>query len=252
MKANQYFSILVLVTLILSACAQAPEPTATARVVVVTATLPPATNTPQPTQTPRPTSTEIPVVQGCTGESPYEDWECFQGQGFEIWLPASFVGGGDPADLAAVAQVFRDAGQEQMAASVEQNIGLILFYALDTTINNPNNFYSNVNVVKEQNSILTDWTIQDYVDLSISQLNNINGIQLLESEEFIIQGYEAYRLISEYDLNLLLGIPGTSRAVQYIAKNGDTVWVLTYSTAIEEYDDRLLDFDASAMSFVEK
>ena len=254
MRMMGYLAALSIGILVLTACAQAPEPTPTARIIVVTATFPPATATPQPTQTPQPTNTETPPAPTgeCVGGSPREDWECFLGQGFEIWLPASFVGGGDPADLVQVAELFRQQGQEQMAASIEANIGLILFYALDTTVNNPNNFYSNVNVVKEQNSILSNWTIEDYVDISISQLNNMDGITLLESSEFSIPGFGAYRLVSEYDLSILLAMPGTSRAVQYLAKEGDTVWVLTYSTAIEEYDARMLDFDTSAASFVEK
>jgi hypothetical protein len=250
-KIGQAF-VIMLGALLITSCAQAVFlPTATARIIVVTATLPPSTPTPQATQTPLPAATE-PVALGCQSTSPNNGWECFQGAGFELWLPESYVGGGDPSDLLAVTDILRNAGQEALASSLEANIGQILFYAIDTTISNPTNFYSSVNVIKEQNPILESWTIEDYMDASLSQLANMEGIQILESGEFTIAEYEAYRLISEYDMNVFFGAPGFYRTVQYLVKNGDRAWVLTYATANEEYDSRLTDFDTSAKSFVER
>jgi len=249
-----YITLILAGSLLLSACAQAPQPTATARIIVVTATAPPASAAPQPTRTPTPIPPKpippTPTEETVSG-TPFEDWELFEGDGFAVWLPKSFVGGSNAQDLADVVKVLRDSGQEQLAQSLEANLSYIKFYALDTTVNNPNNYFTNLNVILEQNAILNSWTAEDYVDLSLSQLNQMNGVEILDVLPFSIPGFEAYKLLAEYDMMVLMGIPGTARSSQYLLKNGDRVWVLTYFTSVEEYADRSADFDASAMSFTE-
>ncbi|MEX1247847.1 MAG: hypothetical protein WEA61_05150 [Anaerolineales bacterium] len=194
-----------------------------------------------------------PAAQsGAAAGVPGEGWELFKGDGFEVWLPESFAGGSSPGDMAEVVQLFRDAGQEQMAQSVEASSAYIRLYAIDTAINNPNNYFTNMNVILEQNSLLKDWSIDDYVDVSMSQLNNIDGITVLDSGPFDIAGFDAYWLLSEYDMSVLMGLPGLARITQYLLKNGDHVYVLTYGTSAEEYNDRVSDFETSALSFIEK
>jgi hypothetical protein len=119
-------------------------------------------------------------------------------------------------------------------------------------ISNSNKTYTNVNVIREQNPALVDYTIQDYVDISLSQLQAVNGITVIDQKEVSIPGFDAYLLIEEYDLSQLLGAEGTSKADQYLLKSGDTVWVITYTTDISEYTVRHADFETSAQSFTLK
>jgi hypothetical protein len=193
----------------------------------------------------------LAACSGGGGAAP-STWETFEGDGFSLTLPSTFQGGGDQQDFAEVAQMFRNAGQETLAQSVEANAGFILLYAADTVINNQNKTYTNVNVIREQNPALVDFTIQDYVDASIAQLTAVSGITIVDQRAVSIPGFEAYLLIEEYDLSQLLGAEGTSKADQYLLKSGDTVWVITYTTDISEYTARHADFETSALSFTLK
>ncbi len=186
------------------------------------------------------------------GAASPRSWETFEGDGFSFTLPSTFDGGSNQQDFARIAQMFRDAGQESLAQSVEANAGFILLYAVDTVKNNTNNTYTNVNVIREQNAALTDYTIQDYVDASLAQLQAVDGITIVGQNEASIPGFEAYLLIEEYDLSKLLGAQGTSKADQYLLKSGETVWVITYTTDISEYTTRHPDFETSAKSFALK
>jgi hypothetical protein len=189
---------------------------------------------------------------GAGGGAAPTSWETFEGDGFSFTLPSTFEGGSDQQDFAAVAEMYRNAGNETLAQSVEANAGFILLYAADTVINNSNKTYTNVNVIREQNPALVDYTIQDYVDISLSQLQAVNGITVIDQKEVSIPGFDAYLLIEEYDLSQLLGAEGTSKADQYLLKSGDTVWVITYTTDISEYTARHADFETSAKSFTLK
>ena len=190
----------------------------------------------------------LAACSGGGGAAP-SGWSTFEGDGFSLSLPSTFQGGGDEQDFAEVAQMFRDAGQESLAQSVEANAGFILLYAADTEINNANNTYTNVNVIREQNPALVDYTIQDYVDASIAQLQAVSGITIVDQSEVSIPGFEAHLLVEEFDLAQLLGAEGISKADQYLLKSGDTVWVITYTTDINEYEARHADFESSAKSF---
>jgi hypothetical protein len=194
------------------------------------------------------------LVASCSGSGggAPTNWETFDGDGFSFTLPSTFEGGSDQQDFAAVAEMYRNAGNETLAQSVEANAGFILLYAADTVINNSNKTYTNVNVIREQNPALVDYTIQDYVDISLSQLQAVNGITVIDQKEVSIPGFDAYLLIEEYDLSQLLGAEGTSKADQYLLKSGDTVWVITYTTDISEYTVRHADFETSAQSFTLK
>jgi hypothetical protein len=193
----------------------------------------------------------VASCSGSGGGAP-TNWETFDGDGFSFTLPSTFEGGSDQQDFAAVAEMYRNAGNETLAQSVEANAGFILLYAADTVINNSNKTYTNVNVIREQNPALVDYTIQDYVDISLSQLQAVNGITVIDQKEVSIPGFDAYLLIEEYDLSQLLGAEGTSKADQYLLKSGDTVWVITYTTDISEYTVRHADFETSAQSFTLK
>lgn len=179
-------------------------------------------------------------------------WKTFEGEGFSIQLPDTFEGGSDEQDFAQVAEMFRNAGQESLAQSLEANAGFILLYAADTVVNNQNQTYTNVNVIREQNPALTDLTIQEYVDLSLGQLQAVQGISVVEQRAVTISGFDAYLLVEEYDLAQLMGAEGVSKADQYLLKTGDSVWVITYTTDVSEYNARHAAFESSAQSFTLK
>jgi hypothetical protein len=180
---------------------------------------------------------------------PPAGWERFEGEGFEVYLPESYEGGGRPEDLAAVAQTLREAGNETMAQAVESSQDYILLYVVDTEISNEFDFYTNVNVIREQNSAINDITIEDYADLTISQLEGFGGIIIVESGTVNVPGFDAWRITEELDAASLFGAEGKLSNVQYLLKKGDTVWVLTYTTESSEFDTRLPIFEQSVLTF---
>ena len=185
------------------------------------------------------------TLAACTGTS----WETFEGDGFSLQLPASFEGGSDQQDFSEVAQMFRDAGQDSLAQALEANAGFILLYAVDTNRDNETETFTNVNVIREQNPAIADLSIQDYVNISLEQLKSVRGITVVSQHGVDFPGFEAYLLVEQYDLSALLGTEGVSKADQYLLKSGDSVWVITYTTDITEYDARHGDFETSAKSF---
>lgn len=180
---------------------------------------------------------------------PPAGWERFEGEGFELYLPESYEGGSDAEDLSEVAQMLRDAGNEAMAQAVEGGQDYILLYAVDSEINNDFNFYTNVNVIREQNSAINDITIEEYADLTIAQLESIGGISILSSEAVDVPGFDAWRVTEELDAATLFGAEGTLRNAQYLLKSGDTVWIITYTTEGGEYDARQPEFEQSINTF---
>ncbi len=181
---------------------------------------------------------------------PPAGWERFEGEGFEVYLPESYQGGGSPEDLAEVAQILRDAGNETMAQAVEGGQDYILLYVVDTEVNNEFDFYTNLNVIREQNSAINDITIEEYADLTVSQLEGFSGVTIVESGPIDVPGFQAWRLVEELDAASLFGAEGgTLSNVQYLLKSGDTVWVLTYTTESSEFDARLPIFEQSVRTF---
>ncbi len=254
MKNKLIFLIgVAIIAILLSACAQAAQPTATARVIVVTATFPPPTDTPYPSPTPEPpfTPTQELSTNGSILEE-HPDWVYHTGNGFGLWLPDSYVVGSDPATYIEMARSLREAGQDQVASLLEANASYVLLYAFDTTINNPDNYTTNCNVVAEWNALIKDMTIDDYTNIVISQYSNIQGIRVLETDPWLTTNFGiGKKIVVEYDLAVLAGVPGTSVGVQYLMKNDDHIWALSCATSWDEYDARGPDFEDFALGFDE-
>jgi hypothetical protein len=242
-----------LLAILFSACAQAAQPTATARIIVVTATFPDPTDTPFPSATPEPSSTptqEIPANNPILEEHP--EWIYYSGDGFGVWLPDSYVVGSDPATFVDMARNLREVGQEQLAGMLEANASYVKLYAFDSIINNTENYTSNCNVVGEWNSLINDMTIDEYTNFVLAQYSNIQGVTVRETNPWTSVNFGAGKqIVAEYDLAVLAGIPGTTVGVQYLMKNGDHVWAFSCATTWGEYEVRGPDFEAFAQGFHE-
>ncbi len=193
------------------------------------------------------------LLAACSGASapgvaePPAGWEKFEGDGFEIYLPESFEGGSSQPDLAAAAQLMRDAGNEQLAMAMESSNYLL--YVVDSESIESG---TTVNILKEVNPVIANMSTSGYADAATSQLAGITGITITESAAFTVSGYDAWRLVEEFDLAVLAGAEGTSKLVQYLLKTGDTVWILTYGTLISEFDSFEPTFEQSLRTFREK
>jgi hypothetical protein len=175
-----------------------------------------------------------------------EGWKQFTGDGFSIYLPATFRGGSDAPDLSAAAEMIRDTGNEFLASTVETSSYLL--YALDSS----DNFLTSVNILNEQNSVIGDMSLTEYVDLSISNLASVTGFNIKESATANIPGFEAWRIESEIDNMAVFGVPGTTALVQYILKEGNTAWILSYGSPADSFQSHVSDFETSVKTFTLK
>jgi hypothetical protein len=245
--------VIAVIAALVTACAQAAQPTATARIIVVTATFPEPSDTPLPTSTPEPTTTptqEIPANSPILEEHP--DWVYSSGDGFGLWLPDSYVVGSDPATFVDMARSLREAGQDQLASMLEANASYVKLYAFDSIINNSDNYTTNCNVVAEWNSLINDMTIDEYTNFVLAQYKNIQGVTVLETNPWSTVNFGmGKQIVAEYDLAVLAGIPGTTVGVQYLMKNEDHVWAFSCATTWGEYEVRGPDFEAFALGFHE-
>jgi hypothetical protein len=190
----------------------------------------------------------LAACSGGTSGSP-AGWEKFEGDGFEIYLPETFEGGSDPAQVAAAAEMLRQNGNEEMAVLAEANASSYKLYLVDTEVTPGSQVPAVMNVIKTQDPFLSSVAVSTIAEATISQAESL-GITVTTSEEFTAPGYEAWFLVEEVDM--IAGVEGTINVVQYIFKSDDTMWVLTYGCDSDELAERMAEFEQSALTFKEK
>ena len=191
----------------------------------------PPTALSEPTATPNlePTATSIP------------GWERFEGGGAELWLPQSFEGGDISEDIDVVVENLRRLGPdfEQIAQMIEQNPSMYAIWAFDSDVGG-SGFLTSVNVIKEQ--VLSAITPETYLDMALPQFPP--QFQVVEQDILSVGNYQAGRVVIEFAVS---AVPG--KEVMYVIKNGNTMWVITFATAMDEYDQRLPVFEQSVLTF---
>lgn len=208
-----------------------PEPTPTFKPTHT----PKSTSTSKPTNTPKPTASSTPI-----SPTPIPGWEKFEGGDVELWLPEVFVGGDLTNDLEVIVNNLRSLGSEfdQFADMIEQNPGMFVLLAIDPTLG-ANRFLTNVNVVKEQ--VISAITLDTYMDSAVDQFLSL-GFTLIDRKIVQLDNYEAGTFVVQAETH-------GSKAVDYIIKVNNTMWVITYTTSIGEFEERLPMFEQSANTF---
>lgn len=182
-----------------------------------------------PTATSEPTATPIP------------GWEKFEGGGVELWLPESYEGLSIDEDIDVVVERLRTFGPdfEQMAQTIEQNPSMYVIWAFDSEIGD-SGFLTNVAVTTEK--VLSAMTIDTYLDAALKQLPA--AFQVVDRDIVSLNDHQAGRLVIEF------AVPGVvGREVMYAVKDDNAMWVITYATGAEEFDQRLPFFEQSALTF---
>lgn len=249
MNSSHRFLLVCLIALAvaLASCQGAtPQPAATSEAAVVPTLEPSATTaptdmpeptaTPQPmaTATPEPTATPVPAA-------PIAGWEKFEGGGVELWLPESYEGGDLSQDVDLIANNLRSMGPdfEQMAQIIEQNPTMYVIWAYDSDVG-ASGFLTNVNITTQK--VLSAIAIETYMDAVVTQLPE--QFQVVEQDVVTLGEYEAGRLVIELDTGVVV-----AKEVLYAVQDGDTLWNITYATGLDEFDERLPEFESSALTF---
>lgn len=173
--------------------------------------------------------------------TPIPGWERFEGRGVELWLPESFEGGDLGKDVDVIAQNLRRFApdSEQIAQMIEQNPEMYALWAFDTEVGDQG-FLTNAAVTTEK--VMSSITLDVYLDAALKQFPA--WLRMMERDIVDIGDYQAGRLLIEFDM---VGIEG--QEVMYAIKDGNTMWVITYATGADEWEERFRDFEQSASTF---
>ncbi|HEM46360.1 MAG TPA: hypothetical protein ENO23_04860 [Alphaproteobacteria bacterium] len=128
---------------------------------------------------------------------------------------------------------------EQIVQMIEQNPGMFVIWAFDSKVGDAG-FLTNVNLITEQ--VLTVITVDDYLDAAVGQFPA--EFQVVERETLSIGDLPAGRLTIEFSVS---GVNG--KEALYVVKDGTTLWVITYATGMDEFDERWPVFQVSAQTF---
>jgi len=210
-------------------------PTATPTLTPTATWTPTPTNTYTPTPSNTPTRTSTPTPSSIAGFKKYETSR------IELWLPESFVGGDISKDLNTIVNRLKAMGPdfERMATIIQQNPSAFVMYAIDSQVGK-SGFLTNVNVGTEQT--LSAVTIDIYLDAVTKQLPA--QYQIVERKTMTLNSYPAGRIVTEVSVQGM-----RIKQLLYAIKDGNTFWVITYSTSADEYATRLPVFEQSASTF---
>ena len=181
----------------------------------------------------------LPTIESIPTSIP--GWEKFEAKGVELWLPESYDGGNVSEDLNTVVEKIKALGPEfeNMAAVIEQNPDMFAIWAFDSKIGASGSLTSAAITFEKVLSVIS---IDTYLDAAQNQLPA--SFVVTDRQILKLNDYDAGRLMIEFSIS---GING--KELMYAIKNGNVVWVITYGTSADEFDQRLPVFEKSAITF---
>ena len=203
-------------------------------------TQPQATSTPQATLTPQPATTPqaAPVPA-----SPLGAWKTITGNGVSLSLPASYQGGNPSKDqdLDAIAQKLKtiDPEYEKNIESLKENASTLAFVAFDLP-QDKSKFVTNVNIAMEKVPDAT--TVEKYLNAAVKEMSA--HFQVTDQKVVSLDKYQAGRIVAE---DTTTGTP--IKYLFYLVQKGNNFWIVTYTTATNEFDQRLPNFEKSIRTF---
>jgi hypothetical protein len=173
--------------------------------------------------------------------TPPADWREFRFDGLSISLPQSFEGGvlrDDDTTLETIADLGEGcAASAELVASFES---LLRFFAVDGDQCEGDRFVTNVNVTREAAPGGID--IEQYLEALINFLPR--SFEITEQEVVDVGGRAAGMIRTHAETG-----GAEFRQVIWAFPVGDAFWVVTFSTPVDEFDNRLQDFQRSALTF---
>lgn len=250
MNKSRLASLLLITSLLLSACGVAllndvtPNPTQTS---TPHATLPPTL-----TATPDIPYTELARQAGFIQ---YQGNESVDGSTFSLWMPESFENTSNYVTISPygswkLGQFLAEASKSIDDYAYDLYAENTLFTASDTSFyygspdsNQCTELTRTVDVGSVEFAIRTGqdpqlggMTIENYAGLLAIAIQGMRGDQWMypqSSEPFGVPGFEAWRIISDFDLPEYNGLNFDATFIDYILKDGDRIWVITFSMDTE-------------------
>ncbi|MCK5633687.1 MAG: hypothetical protein KAI06_01300 [Anaerolineales bacterium] len=188
-------------------------------------------------------STALGCGQAATSQptaTPIPGWEKFEGDGVELWLPESYEGG-TREDMEMINEAIRSLGPEfeQAVQAVEQNPSMFIIWAIDSDIGDSGGV-TNVSVMKEK--LIYAFPIDNLIDEVIKELPA--QWQVVERGIVSLENYQAGRVVVEATISDF-----SVKQLGYYIKDGNTMWLISFGSLAEDFDQRLPVFELSILTF---
>jgi len=173
--------------------------------------------------------------------TPMPGWEKFEAGVVELWLPESWEGWDPTEGIDTVVEKLQNLGPgfDKYAQQLVQNPSMVVLWVYDLEVGESGGL-TNVLVCKQ--GVFSTMTVDTYLGLVLQSLPA--QFQVTEQGTVRLTDHEAGRLILEADLS---GVE--AKELMYVVKEGTTMWLITYSTGAQEFDQRLPVFEQSALTF---
>lgn len=160
-----------------------------------------------------------------------------------LWLPESYEGGDlTSEDMEILEKRLKDLGYEELAQLIRQDssLGHVIF-AFDTK-SGKSHFLTNVIVGRER--ILSFVTPSLYIENVAANFETSDQYRVIEKDVVQLSGREAGRLVVSAKVDDM-----AFRQLMYCIKDDRTMWFILFTTAAEEFTQRLPVFEQSALTF---
>lgn len=212
---------------------------------------PTATNTPTYTPTPvyTPTPTKVPIPTVAAG------WKHFEGDGFTINLPDSYIGGSGETDMQIIADFYENLGNSERAQQIQQSADQFRLLAIDTNPDDVLPGTTNLTVLLQESVLLSALPLDQFATVFSEQFNAEYGIETTDQRAFEHSNLDGYRMTFSGDLSEIAGVEideeFTASLVMYLLRGEGRLWVLTFTTLTDDLEERLGEFDMAVSSFRE-
>jgi serine/threonine protein kinase len=165
-------------------------------------------------------------------------WKKFEGSGAELWLPPSWESGDfrKKLDKLKTNSGSRNPDLDNFTQIVKQNPSFFTIWAFDTKTANSISLGNIVMIINEK--IHPDTNFKTYLNKTIP-----NGFILLDMKIYKVEDYDVGRIIQ---------LGKNSKQIQYVIKDGGTIWAVFFSARQDEFEQELPIFEASIQTFLFK
>jgi hypothetical protein len=180
-----------------------------------------------------PTAT-FPVL----GEGIPPDWKQHTATTIEITLPPQFESVNAEIERQERIATYRGQGYEFLAARLESDL---FDYRFWFNYPQPETVTFDTHIIVKAD-VLPTFTLDEYIDEAYGA--GLQGFQVAERQEFVIENLQARRILLDSDLN---GFP--IRVAEYVITDEVNLWIISCGSNREEVDTWLPIFDRVASSF---
>lgn len=165
------------------------------------------------------TSCAAPTLEPTVTPTSQPGFQRFEGESFDIRLPESFA-------TEARRDLFLEEGENVTASDG----------------------FTNLSINRDNDEDYLGQTLGDVTEEAMAALGRTPGLVLVDRFDFLAPDAEMARLIARAD-ETVTGLDQTIVIVQYIIKDGATLWVISFGTRESSLEEWLELFDTSAQSF---